>query len=152
MRQGGHTLVEAVTVVLILGALASVAVIRMHPDLLPGVRADAAVRQMATDLRRTRSEALLHAARNPAGFALVMEGRPPWRHYRIIDLSESTTVDRGEIAREVRCVGGQRFAFGPLGNLTEDSDLELHLSTDGRDYALEIVPATGAVTWTRRDQ
>jgi hypothetical protein len=150
-RVGAHTLVEVVTVVLILSILAAVAVPRINFAAVGGVRGDAAVRQIATDLRRTRANALLEAARNCRGFALVMTGGVPYNGYEIVDLRDSAVVATCKIAQGIRCSGGQRFVFGPLGNLAGGSDAELHIVTDARTYTLEIAPATGAVTWTRHE-
>jgi prepilin-type N-terminal cleavage/methylation domain-containing protein len=148
---GGHTLVEVITVVMILSILACVAVPRLNFAAVVGARADAAVRQIATDLRRTRANAILHAAANPTGFALVMSGGGPYDGYQIIDLHDSSVVAACEIPDGVRCSGGQRFEFGPLGNLRSGSDTELRITTEARTYLVEIAPATGAVKWTRHD-
>jgi hypothetical protein len=143
--------VEVITVVLILSILACVAVPRLNLAAVTGARADAAVRQIATDLRRTRANAILHAARNPIGFALVMSGEGPYGGYRIIDLRDSAVVAAGKIPDAVGCSGGQRFEFGPLGNLRSGSDTKLRITTDARTYFVEVVPATGAVKWVRHD-
>lgn len=151
-RVGAHTLVELVTVVLILSILAAVAVPRINFAAVGGIRGDAAVRQIATDLRRTRANAILDAARNSKGFALVMTGGNPGHGYEIVDLHDSAVVATCKIPQDVRCSGGQRFEFGPLGNLAGGSDAKLRIVTDARTYTLEIIPATGAVTWTRHKE
>jgi type II secretory pathway pseudopilin PulG len=148
-QAGAHTLVEVITVVLILSILAVVAVPRINFGAVAAAQGDAAVRQIATDLRRTRANAILHAARNPKGFALVMTGSSPYEGYEIVDLQSSAVIATGKIAEHVLCSRGQRFEFGPLGNLNTGSDASLRIATDGRAYSLEIVPATGAVRWTR---
>jgi len=141
--------VEVITVVLILSILAAVAVPRINFAAVAGARGDAAVRQIATDLRRTRANAILHAARNPKGFALVMIGSSPYDGYEIVSLQDSAVIATGKIAENVLCSGGQHFEFGPLGNLNSGSDASLRVATDGKTCLLEIVPATGAVKWTR---
>jgi type II secretory pathway pseudopilin PulG len=145
----GHTLVEVITVVLILSILAVVAVPRVNLGAVGGVRADATVRQIATDLRRARANAILHAARNPQGFALVMSGGSPYDGYEILDLRDSTAIAVCRIPETVRCTGGQRFEFGPLGNLRTGSATSLRVAANRRTYLVEIVPTTGAVRWTR---
>lgn len=135
---------------LILSILAAVAVPRINFAAVGGVRGDAAVRQIGTALRRTRAEAILHAARNPKGFALVMIGGSPYEGYEIVDLHDSKVIATGRIPDDVRCKGGQRFEFGPLGNLSSTSDTSLNVAAEGRAYQVEIVPATGAVQWTRQ--
>lgn len=149
-RRCGHTLVEVITVVLILGILACIAVPRLNLAAATGARADAMVRQIATDLRRARANAILHAANNPMGFALVMSGEGTYGGYRIIDLQDSSVVADCKIPAGVACCGGRRFEFGPLGDLRTGSDVELRITTDGRAYTVAIVRATGAVKWTRR--
>lgn len=151
-RAGAHTLVEVITVVLILSILTVVAVPRINLGAVSGARGDAAVRQIATDLRRARANAILHASQNPKGFALVMNGGNPYDEYEIINLQDSTAIATCKIADDVLCSGGQRFEFGPLGNLSSASDTELHIATDGRTYSVQIVPATGAVKWTRQER
>ncbi len=159
-RCQGHTLVEVIAVVLILAVLACVAIPRLNLGATDGAKADAAVHQIATGLRRARASAILHAARNPTGFALVLNGpRPggPLRgrgtsgRYRIIDLHDSSVIADGEVPEGVGCHGGQRFEFGPLGNLRAGSDTELRITSGARTYTVAVVPATGAVKWTRHD-
>ncbi len=150
MRRTGHTLVEVITVVLILAILACVAVPRLNLAAVTGITADTVVQRMVTDLRRTRADAILHAARNPTGFALVMTGGGPYRGYRIVDLRDSAIVQAVDIPAGIRCSGGRRFEFGPLGNLRSGSDAELRVAAEAKAYRLEIAPATGAVKWARQ--
>jgi len=145
----GHTLIEVTTVVLVLAILACVAVPRLNFGAVRGAQAEAVVGRLATDLRRTRAEAIAGAARNPDGFVLVLTGADPCPGYQILDQRSRTVVATGDIPPGIRCRGGQRFAFGPLGNLLSGSDTHLRLETDDRAYLVEIVPATGAVAWRR---
>lgn len=145
----GHTLVELVTVVLVISILACVAVPRLNFGAVWGARAEAMAERLATDLRHTRALAITHAAGNPAGFALVMRDSEPYRSYQIIDQHNHAVVTTCDIPAGVRCAGGRRFEFGPLGNLQNGSDTRLHLGTADKTYLLEIVPATGAVTRSR---
>jgi hypothetical protein len=148
----GHTLAEAITVVLILSILACVAVPRLNWAAVTGVTADAFVRQITTDLRRTRADAILHAGRNPTGFALIVSPEVPYHGYQIIDLRDATVVVARDLPPGVRCTGGKRFEFGPLGNLRAGSDTELHITTEARTYRVTVVPATGAVKWGRHNE
>jgi prepilin-type N-terminal cleavage/methylation domain-containing protein len=143
----GHTLVELVTVVLVISILACVAVPRLNFGAVWGARADALAERLATDLRHTRTLAVTHAAGSPEGFALVMNGSEPYPSYQITDRHSHTVVTTCTIPAGVRCSGGRRFEFGPLGNLQTGSDTRLQIRTEGKTYRLEIVPATGAVTW-----
>jgi prepilin-type N-terminal cleavage/methylation domain-containing protein len=147
----GFTLVEAVTVVFVLSVLMCIAVPRLNLGVVWGARADAAVQRLATDLRHTRALAVTHAARNPAGFALVMQGVDPYRSYQIIDRHDRAVMTTCNLPAGVQCGGGRRFEFGPLGNLQNGSDAHLGIRTEGRSYRLEIAPPTGAVEWYRDD-
>ncbi len=145
-RWGGHTLVEVITVVLIISFLACVAVPRLNLGALSGARADAVVRRIVTDLRRTRSQAILEAARNPAGYALVMSGAGSYDGYQIVDRRNGAVVAEHAIPADVQCHGGPRFEFEPLGNLSAASGAQLTVATEGKTYSLRIVRATGAVS------
>ncbi len=145
----GYTLVEVVTVALVISILACVAVPRLNLGAVWGARADAAVQRLVTDLRHTRTLAITHAARNPSGFALVMQGTTPGRSYQIINRGNHTAATTCTLPPDLRCNGDQYFQFGPLGNLQSGSDTRLRLQTKDRVYLIEIAPATGAVEWRR---
>ena len=149
MTRAGHTLIECITVVLILSVLALIAVPGLNLGAAWGAQTDAAVRRLATDLRRTRMHAIIHASDNSMGFALVMNSASPHGGYQIVDLHDSAVVASCDFSADVRCAGGQRFDFGPLGNLKEGSDTQLRVSSESRAYQLQIVPATGMVKWFR---
>ncbi len=145
----GYTLVEVVTVALMISILTCVAVPRL--DLRPvwGARVDAAVRRLVTDLRHTRALAITHAARNPRGFALVIQGTEHGCDYQIINRGDHTAATTCTLPAGIQCGGGRRFEFGPLGNLQNGSDARLRIQTEGKAYRIEIAPATGAVEWHR---
>ncbi len=140
---------EAVTVVFVLSLLTCVAVPRLDFGAVWGARADAVARRLATDLRHTRALAITHAARNPDGFALVMQGVEPYPGYQIIDRHDRVVVTACNLPPGVQCRGGRRFEFGPLGNLQNGSDARLGIRTEGKSYRLAIAPVTGAVQWYR---
>ena len=144
-----HTLVEVVTVVLVLSILTCIAVPRLDFGAVWGARADAVVQRLATDLRHTRALAITHAAENPDGFVLVMRGVDSYRSYQIIDQHDRAVVTTCNLPPGVQCAGGRWFEFGPLGNLQNGSDASLGIRSEGKSYRLEIVPATGAVEWQR---
>lgn len=139
------SLVELIVVVLILGVLTFVAVPRLQYAAVHGQQADTIARKIVTDLRRTRSLAILNAAENTDGFALSLTGSAPYSGYRIVNLSDSSTVDSHSIVSTVSCSGGSQFKFGPLGNLKDGSSTQLVVSAEGKTCTVTIVPATGMV-------
>ena len=148
---GAHTLVEVITVVMILSILACVAIPRFSLGAVWKTQARATALQIMTDLRRARSHAILHAAENPDGFALVMNGPPgQYSSYQVIDLRDSTVIADYDIPPNVRCSGGGHFEFGPLGNLKDGSDTELRVSVEDRRRIVSVVPATGMVRCTEQ--
>ena len=148
-RLRAHTLVEVITVVLILSILACVAVPRLNLAAVTGTKTDGVLHRITTDLRRARANAIQQAAWNSKGFALVMTGGEPYTGFEIVDLSDSTVAASADIPDDVCCSGGERFEFSPLGDLRGDSDMGLRIAGDSKTYLLTIVPATGAVKWTR---
>jgi prepilin-type N-terminal cleavage/methylation domain-containing protein len=151
MTRHGYTLAELIIVVLITAILAYIAVPRLQYAAVRRLEANGIAQQLVTDLRRTRAEAIVHAARNPVGFALIMSGPPDqYDRYQIINLHDSTILVAHDIPATVRCTGGKRFEFGPLGNLKEGSDAELRVSSSGRTFTIRIVATTGAVKWAVR--
>lgn len=145
-RCGAHTLLEVITVVLIISVLTCIAVPRLNLAALSGARVDHTIRRIATDFRRARSQAILEAARNPVGYGLVMSGAGHCRGYRIINLLDGAVIAEHALPAGVQCRGGQRFEFGPLGNLRAASGTQLTVFTEGKTYSLRLVPATGAVS------
>jgi prepilin-type N-terminal cleavage/methylation domain-containing protein len=143
-----YSLVELIVVVLILAALASIAVPRLQFAAVHQKEADTASRKIVTDLRRTRSRAILYAKDKPAGFALNMTGSSPYTGYHIIDISDSNVVDSHTIDSSITCTGGSQFEFGPLGNLKDGSDTQLNVSGGGKSFTISIVSATGMVKCT----
>jgi len=150
MRRSGSSLTELAVVVLILAILACLAVPRLQYGAVHRAEADALAQKLVTDLRLARAQAILHAAENSMGFALVMNG-PPGRYdsYEILNLQDATVLAHHDIPASVRCAGGQRFEFGPLGHLKDGSDTQLGVSFQGKTATLTIVPATGMVRCTQ---
>jgi Tfp pilus assembly protein FimT len=139
------SLAELVLIVLILAVMAFVAVPKMQFATLRRQKADAAARKIATDLKLTRRLAVCNAAVNVDGYALWMQGGPPYSQYRIKNLATLDWVDLRDIDPDVSCTGGNRFEFGPLGNLLAGSDSLLTVSAEGKSFTITVVSATGAV-------
>jgi Tfp pilus assembly protein FimT len=146
MFDKGHSLAELVIVVLVVAVLACVAVPRLQFATVHGVEADVVVRKLATDLRRARAAAILNAAENPEGYAVVMSGSADgYAGYEVVNLQDSDVLTVYDIPANVCCSGGRRFEFGPLGGLKEGSDTQLQVSSGNRASAITVVPATGMV-------
>jgi Tfp pilus assembly protein FimT len=145
MTRAGHSLTEIAVVVLILGVLAFVGVPRLRFDAVERATANAVARKLATDLRRARAEALLHAAQNPVGVAVVMTGSGRYSGYQIVNLLDSSVLDTHTIAAGVSCTGAGRLEFGPLGNLRDGSGTTIQVTAHGRTCRITLVSATGMV-------
>jgi prepilin-type N-terminal cleavage/methylation domain-containing protein len=143
--QKGYTVAELLIVVLIVGVLAAVGVPRLQFGVRDSSLGNVTAWKIVTDLRRTRSLAIAHAATNPQGFALKVQRQRKKTTYHLVDLSNSEVVDSHSIDSSVLCAGGTTFQFGPLGALKDGSDTSLELSAGQRTFELRIIPATGTV-------
>ena len=144
VKKTGYSLAEVIIVVLILGALTFIAVPRLNFGALHSQKAHTVAKTLVTDLRRTRTLAIVNAATNTTGFSLRRSGAS----YQIIDDSNSTTVDSLTIDSHITCGGDTQFLFGPLGNLRTGSGTGLTVSSEGKTYTISIVSATGIVECT----
>ena len=114
-------------------------------------KADCQARKIVTDLRRTRGLAISNAADSSAGYALNMEPNAPgpYTSYRIVDINDSSTVDSYNIDSDtVTCTGGSHFQFNYLGNLKTESDTQLKVSAEGKEFTIDITRATGMIKCT----
>jgi len=144
-RRQGYTVAELVVVVLILGVLTYVAVPRLPFTARKRSLAESTAWKIVTDLRRTRSLAILHAATNPQGYALDVQRRGRGTAYQIVNLSNSRIIDSHVVNQSVLCEGGPRFEFSPLGALKDGSDRALEVSAEDHTFAIAVIPATGMV-------
>jgi len=142
-RRTAFSLIEAIVIVVILGAMAFIAVPRLNFAVLYRKQAHTVAKQIVTDLRRTRTLAITRAATNSTGFSLQITGST----YQIIDDSNGTTVDSQMIDSHISCGGGSQFLFGPLGNLRAGST-PLTVSSAGRTYTITVITGTGIVECT----
>lgn len=145
-KGNAHTLIELIVIVVILGVLTAIAIPRLGYSVLYRKQADTVARKVVTDLRRTRRLAISDAATNTDGFALNRSGST----YEIVDLSDGTTIPNGtfSIDSKISCSGGTNFQFGPLGNLKAGSDSQLSVSSEGKSFTIDIIPATGIIQCT----
>jgi Tfp pilus assembly protein FimT len=149
-KRAAYSLAEMIVVVLILGALSFIAIPRLNIASIHYKKANAIAKQIATDLRRTRTLAISKAVNNPSGYRLQMVGSSPYSSYQIVDSnSGAAVVDTLTIDSTVSCTGGSLFKFGPLGNLLSgSSSTPVTVSADGKTYTVTVITATGIVECT----
>ena len=147
-RRTAFSLVEAAIVVLFVGILAAVTVPRLNLAVISKYKAEATAKKIVTDLRRTRRLAISDAATNSEGFAVAMIGSGSYTGYTIVNEQDESTIDSQIIDPTILCTGGQRFIFGPLGNLKPTSDSQLAVSATGKTFTIKIAAATGVVKCT----
>lgn len=139
-------MIEMITVVLILGAITFIAIPRINFTGLYRIKANAVAKQIATDLRRTRTLAISYAANNTKGYALQMLGGSPYTSYNIVDINSGSAVSTITIGSSVSCTGGSLFKFGPFGNLLSGSSAApVSVSSSGKTYTITVISATGIV-------
>lgn len=146
----GYTLAELLVIVLIIGVLTSVTIPRLQFGTRDVKQAEVEARKIITDLRRTRSLAILYAATHPAGFALEIRHKGKTTSYEIRDLDNSKVVDSQTLATRVSCTGTSRFVFGPLGALMDSADASLVVSASEATFEIAVVPSTGAVRCVKK--
>jgi len=147
-QRTAYSLAEMIVVVLIIGALAFIAVPKLNFAALYRKQSHTVAKTIVTDLRRTRTLAIVNAATKQNGFTLRIDSSS----YLIIDNNtpggETVPNSQQTIPKEVHCNGGPDFTFGPLGNLTSSgTQLEVFADED-RKYIITITSATGMVGCT----
>ena len=148
-RRAAYSLAEMIVVVMILGALAFIAILRLNFTGLHRKQANTIAKKIVTDLRRTRTLAICNAANTTTGYYLQMVGSSPYTSYKIVDTNSTATVDTLTIDSPVSCTGGSLFKFGPLGNLLSGSSTTpIIVSSDGKTYTITVISATGIVECT----
>jgi Tfp pilus assembly protein FimT len=144
-KRKAYSLVEAIIVVAIIGALAFIAVPRLNFTGLYKKQAHAVAKQITTDLRRARTMAIINAATNSTGYSLRMTGSSPYTGYQIVNDSNSAVIDTLTIVSPIDCSGGPNFLFGPLGNLRSGSNNSLTVTSEGKTYTITLISGTGIV-------
>ena len=140
--------VEAILVLVFLGAFVLIALPRLDYALLDRYRAEAEAQKIATDLRLTRGLAISDAATNTDGYDLNMLGASPYTAYEIKNADTNATVASHAIDPDVVVTGGSVFKFEPTGNLQTGSDIELTVSAEGKVLTITVTQATGGVKCT----
>ncbi len=148
-KRTAYSVAEMVVVILILGVLSFIAIPHLNFAALHHKQANAIARKIVTDLRRTRTLAITHAANNTKGYRLQMVGSSPYTSYQIIDVNSSGALDTLTIDSQISCTGGSVFNFGPLGNLLSGSSTNpVTVSSEGKTYTITVISATGIVECT----
>lgn len=150
VRKTGYSLAEVIIVVLILGALTFIAVPRLDFAAVRSRQAWTVAKTLATDLRRTRTLAIVNAANNTRGYCLQMVGSPHYTSYQITDVNSGSVIDTQTIDSHITCDGGSLFYFGHLGNLLlpDSSTDPITVSSESKTYTITVVSATGIVKCT----
>ena len=145
-KTNAHTLIELIVIIAMLGALAFIAIPRLRFSAIYRKQADTDARKIVTDLRRARQLAISSAATNTDGFALNRTGSD----FQIVNLNSGATVPNSAFSTspKVSCSGGTAFQFGPLGNLKTGSDSQLTVSAEGKNFIINVTPATGSIKCT----
>jgi len=141
----GYTLAEMIVVVVVLAIMAALAAPRLQFGFIRHRQAEMAAWKIVTDLRRTRSSAILEAASNPDGFAFIVTRVGDRTGYEIVDRSSSSVVDSHTIDSGVDLAGRTSFEFSPLGTLEEGYEPFLRVSSADRTFTISVIPATGMV-------
>jgi type II secretory pathway pseudopilin PulG len=141
----GISYIELLFVLALLGILAAVAAPRLQMGAVAKQTARTFARQITADLRYTRQLALTHAAGNPQGFDLVMNGSGSYSGYSIRNRQTGAIVQTSPISPDIQCTGGSTFSFGPLGNLLTGSATALQAGAGDETYSITVISATGTV-------
>jgi type II secretory pathway pseudopilin PulG len=150
-RTSGISYIELLFVLALLGILAAVAAPRLQMGAVAKQTARTFARQITADLRYTRQLALTHAAGNPEGFELVMNGSGSYSGYSIRNRQSGEILQTSPISPDIQCSGGSTFSFGPLGNLLAGSGTALQAGAGDERYSITVISATGTVLCQRNE-
>jgi len=148
MFKKGFTLAESIMVVLLVGIFVTIAVPRMRFSTISKLKAGVATKKLITDLRLTRTMAIVNAATNSDGYGLRMIAPSPYTSYKILNLKTSKTVETFTIDPAVSCTVGSKYDFSTLGNLKTGSSSQTVVSAEGKSYTIFVLDTTGRVRWS----
>jgi prepilin-type N-terminal cleavage/methylation domain-containing protein len=149
MFKKGFTLAETIMVVLLIGIFILIAVPRMRFSTISKLKAGVVTKKLITDLRRTRTMAIVNAATNSTGYGLRMIAPSPYTGYKIWNLKPPIAeVETFTIDPAVTCTSGNKFDFTTLGNPTPTSSANIIVSAEGKSYTIKVDNDTGRVKWS----
>jgi prepilin-type N-terminal cleavage/methylation domain-containing protein len=148
MHKRGFTLAETIMVVVLVGIFIAIAVPRMKLSTISKLKANVVTKKLITDLRRTRTMAIVDAATNSTGYGLRMIAPSPYTGYQIWNLKPPiAVVETFTIDPAVSCTSGNKFDFNTLGNLKTGSSSQIIVSAEGKTYTISVLEDTGRVKW-----
>lgn len=148
LDDAGFSTIELLLAVALIAVVTMIAVPRFGGDILGGVSATAAARELAGDLRLCRTLAITEADSNPSGFAIQMDGGAPYSGYRLVNRGSGGTVTAKTFPDGITASGHSEFKFGPLGSLLGGSGTTLTLSGGSKNCFLNVTAANGSVRIT----
>lgn len=134
----GFTLMEVLTVVILLGILALIAVPRFaNAKKLSYTTA----RELVGDLRNTRSLAINTGVMH---YLKLFPPEGPYTEYKIFDSSNNQIGNTQAIPNEVTCTAStDTFSFNYLGSCNNGTDASITFEGEGETYTVQITGFTG---------
>ena len=141
-------MLELVLIAVFLGIFAVIAIPRLNYAAISKQKADSTAKKIVADLRLARSLAISDAANNTEGFKLQMTGSSPYTQYKIENDDTEEIIRTYTIDSDISCTGGDRFIFGPLGNVTSSNGSQITIAAEGKSFTITVTPATGLIKCT----
>ena len=145
-KDRGFSFIELILAAAVLAALTAVSLPRLNFSVIRKQHARTLARQLTAELRFTRSLSLTEAASNSDGYELAFTGSAPYSGWEVRSRRTGAAVHEFSIDNDaVKCSGGSRFQFSPLGSLSAGSDSSLEVASGDLAYKISVIPSTGAV-------
>lgn len=139
-----YTLVEMITVSVLVGVMAAIAIPRFNLAAVDKQTVDRMAKRIVTDLRQTRMLAITDAANNSDGFELKLYGNP-YDSYSVKNRDTDEKIVEYDIDPTISVTAsGNKFKFSPLGDAWE-GESSLTVSSAGRSFTITITRATGMI-------